>query len=128
MGDHEQLRTVLVVFLFLVPAAVSLLFTWFVWTANKRPAISAWRLATFRWGLFLASATYALFVISGYHLLRTLEPASGFWLMANWFGIGLWALSTLGAIFGRGSGRILLLCWAALTFCGVLGISSVMIP
>jgi hypothetical protein len=117
-----------VAFLFLLPAAVTLFFAWSVWFANKRPQISLRRLSAFRWGLILASAAYVLFLIAGYHLLLTLEPAVGVWLIGDWFGLALLALSIAGAIAGRGSGRILLLCWAALMFFGVLGITGAMIP
>lgn len=128
MAAHIHFRAALVALLFLLPAGVSLFFARSVWFANKRPQISFWRLSAFRWGLILASATYVLFLISGYQLFLTLEPAAGVWLVADWLGLALWISGIAGAIAGRGSGRVLLLCWAALMFCGLLGISGAIIP
>ena len=128
MVAHGHFNAALVAFLFLLPAVVLLLFAWFVWIGNKRPAISPWRLATFQRALILASLTYAMSVITGCHLLWTLEPARGAWLAANWLEMVTRLGAIAAAVAGRGSGRMLLLGWAVLNFVGVFAISLAMIP
>jgi hypothetical protein len=126
--SYAGLRAAFAAFTFLLPAAVLLFFSWCVWTANKRPVMAPWRALVFRWGLILASAAYALFLLVGYHLFRTPQPASGIWQFANWLGMALWVGGMSGAIYGRGSGRVLLLCASAVAFIGIAGISMSAMP
>ena|SRR5579862_8288687 len=124
----RKLDTLVLVALFFLPAAISLFFAWSVWIANKRPTIAGWRLATFRWGLIAAVMAMIAFFPGSVQELRTLEPAHGVSLIANWAGLVLWMIGFAGALTGKGWGRITLVFWGILMFVGVFGISSVMIP
>ena len=90
--------------------------------------IATWRLVMFRWGLIAAVMATIAFFPSCVHQLRTLEPAHGVWLIANWVGIVLWMIGLSGASTGKGWGRVTLICWGILMFVGMLGISEIMIP
>ena len=124
----RKLDTLVLVALFFLPAAISLFFAWSVWIANKRPTIAGWRLATFRWSLIAAVMAMIAFFPGSVQELRTLEPAHGVSLIANWAGLVLWMIGFAGALTGKGWGRITLVFWGILMFVGVFGISSVMIP
>ena len=128
MSDHREFSSILIVGIFFLPATVSLFFAWSVWIANKRPAIAAWRLNTFKWGLISASSTTAVFFLSCVRMLKTLEPAHGIWLAVNWVGIVLWVASFAAALTGKLWGRICLVLWWVLIFLGVFGTDSAMIP
>jgi hypothetical protein len=128
MSDHREFSSILLMGIFFLPAVLSLFFAWSVWIANKRPAIAMWRLDAFKWGLISASLTTAIFTSSSIQRLRTLEPAQGVWLGANWVGIVLWVISLGAALTGKGWGRIILVLWGVLIFLGVFGIDSAMIP
>lgn len=128
MSEHPDFNAILLVGLFFLPATVSLYFAWSVWIANKRPAIATWRLNTFRWGLISALVTMAIFIPSCIHMIRTLEPAKGVWLMANRLGVLLWLAGLVFALTGKGWGRITLVLWGILIFLGVFATDSAMIP
>jgi hypothetical protein len=128
MTEHRDFDGILLVGVFFLPAAVSLFFAWSVWIANKRPAIATWRLATFKWGLISAPVTMAVFIPSCLHMIRTMEPARGVWLMANRLGIILWLAGFAAALTGRGWGRITLVLSGIFIFLGVFGIDLGMIP
>jgi hypothetical protein len=114
--------------MFFLPAVLSLVFAWSVWIANKRPVIAEWRLATFRLGLVFASAAVVLLVTSCVQMLRTLQPAQGPFLVANWLASLLWGLGASASLFGKGAGRTALFSWGLLMIIGALGASSAMIP
>jgi hypothetical protein len=124
----RKLDIFVLVGMFFLPAAVALFFAWSVWFANKRPIIAGWRLATFRWGLIAAVMATIAFSPGCVQELRTLEPAHGVLLIANWAGIVLWIIGLAGASTGKGWGRITLICWGILMFFGLFGVSSAMIP
>jgi hypothetical protein len=128
MNGHREFKGILLVGLFLLPAAISLFFAWSVWVANKRPAIAMWRLTAFQWGLISALAAMAIFLPSCIHRIGTLEPDQGAWLIANWMGIAPWATGLAAAFAGKGWGRITLVLWSILIFLGVFGFDSAMIP
>ncbi len=98
----RKLDILLLVAMFFLPATIGLFFAWSVWIANKRPTIASWRLATFRWGLITAVMATVAFFTSCIQDLRTLEPAHGVWLIANWAGIVLWMIGLAGALTGKG--------------------------
>ena|SRR5579863_2840733 len=128
MGEHRGFDTLVLVFVFFLPAVVSLYFAWSVWIANTRPAIAGWRRIAFQCGLIAALLTVALLGASSIDLVRTLRPAQGVWLLGNWFAAVLWVAALGAACAGKGWGRVLLLCWGILIFLGVFGLQSAMIP
>jgi hypothetical protein len=96
MLDHPQFDLILLVTGFLLPAIILLVFGWFGWFANKRPAIK-----------------------------ESLLPArhtSGLWHLSVRLGAILWILSLAAALAGKGSGRMLLLGWGIFLFLGLFGI------
>jgi hypothetical protein len=128
MSEHPEFSSTLIVGVFFLPATVSLFFAWSVWIANERPAIATWRLNAFNWGLICALVTVALLIPSSVHMIRTLEPAKGVWLMVNRLGILLWFAGLVAALTGKGWGRICLVLCGVFIFLGVFGIDSAMIP
>jgi hypothetical protein len=128
MSEHRDLSAILLAVVFYLPSAVSLYFAWSVWTSNRRPAIAKWRPGLFKWGLISASLTMILIVPSSVSMIRTLERAHGYWLVANWLALLLWLFGLTAAITGKGSSRVVLLCWVLFTFFGLIAVDSAMIP
>ena len=128
MGEHNYLGAVGVTFLFLLPAIISLFFAWSVWIGNKRPAVSKWRLSMFKAGLIVAIVATATFFSSAAHYTMTQQIAEGIWLELNWTGAVLWLVCLAAALMGKGSGRILLLCWGIFLFVGICGLDLASIP
>jgi hypothetical protein len=128
MSEHREFSEILFVGLLFLPASVSLFFAWSVWIANKRPAISTWRLNTFRWGLISALVATVIFAFTCAHMFISLENSRGVWLIANWVGTIFWVAGLAGASTGRGWGKVTLFLWGILMFAGVFGVSSAMIP
>jgi hypothetical protein len=128
MLEHPNFNILVITYIFLLPAIALLLFAWFFWIGNKRPIMEAWRHQVFRYGLFSAALTTILFAVSGLHLLRTLEPAQGVWLLINWFGLFIWLSALAASLSGKGWARVLLFSWGILLFVGVFGITTAEIP
>src|SRR5271156_1093250 len=128
MRDHHNFDIFLLVFGFLLPAQVLLLFTWFVSIANKQPVFAEWRRKAFKWGLFAATGVTAWFFAFCLHFVRAGEPARGFWLFMNWQGFVVWMLCLAASLAGKGARRILLFAWGIMLFVGVLGIDLTTIP
>src|SRR5580658_2404647 len=111
MRGHHNFDVFLLVFGFLSPAQILLLFAWFVSIANKQPVSAEWRRKAFRWGLFAATGVTAWFFAFCLHYLKVGEPAQHFWLFMNWLGIVVWMLCLAASLAGKGAGRILLFAW-----------------
>ncbi len=114
------------VFVLMLPALLILLFSYFIWMGQARDRVSPKRRLVF--GSALCGATLATILCmtwsARYVAIR--EPVHGLWIAWNWTSILLWGAACIGALFGKGISRILLLAWAALivwTAYGVYGIA-----
>src|SRR5271155_4618917 len=92
MRDHHNLDVFLLVFVFLLPAQVLLLFAWFVSVANKQPVLAEWRRKTFGWGLFAATGVTAWFFAFCVHFVRVGVPAQRLWLVLGFLRFLLFVL------------------------------------
>lgn len=128
MGEQNYLGGVGLTFLFFVPAIILLFFAWSVWSGNKPPTVSKWRLSTFKTGLVVAIAATAAFFPGAAHYTITQQRAEGIWLALNWTGAVLWLVCLAAGLMGKGSGRILLLFWGILLFVGIYGLDLASIP
>jgi hypothetical protein len=126
--DHHNFDVFLLVFGFLLPAQILLLFAWFVTIANKPPVFAEWRRKVFTWGLFAATGVTLWFFAFCVHFLRARESAQRFWLFMNWLGLVVWMFCLAASLTGKGARRILLFAWGIMLFVGVLGIYSASIP
>lgn len=124
---HNAAALILSLF-FLLPAIITLFFTWAVWPEKKILIVQPWRRETFRWALLSALGATLLIIPGCLHLARTGVWATGFWLLTNWCSALLWVFGLGGSLSGKGSARILLFSWGILMFLGVLGLDSATIP
>lgn len=123
MRDPRNLDDFIFVFVYLLPAQVLLLFTWFVSIAKKQPALVEWRRKGFSWALFVATGLTAWFFACSVHYRSKGEPPQGVWLFMNRLGLVVLVFCLAASLTGKGARRVLLFAWGIVLFAGVLGIA-----
>jgi hypothetical protein len=112
----------------LLPAAIALIVTSYVWAARKQSALSEGRVRIFRWSLTSAWIAMALFLVTSVDQLKTRQILPGFWLVLNLSALLLAILGFAGAVTGKGWSRALLLTWGALLIMGMFMVVVSTIP
>jgi hypothetical protein len=112
----------------LLPAAIALTATSYVWAAGKQSELSDRRVRIFRWSLTSAWIAMALFLVTSIDQLKTRQLLPGFWLVLNLSAVLLAMLGFAGAVTGRGWSRALLLTWGALLIMGMFMVVASTIP
>jgi hypothetical protein len=114
--------------LLLLPAAISLILTSYVWASRKQPELSEGRVRIFRWSLASAWIATILFLVASIDQLKTRQILPGFWMVLNLSAVLLAILGFVGAVTGRGWSRALLLAWGALLIMGMSMVVASTIP
>jgi hypothetical protein len=114
--------------LLLLPAAITLFLTSYVWASRKRPELSEGRVRIFRWSLTSTWIAMALFLVTSIDQLKTRQLLPGFWLVLNLSAALLAILCFTGAVTGRGWARALLLTWGVLLILGMFMVVVSTIP
>lgn len=124
VGPHFGLQLVAFVSIVFLPAFVLWFFALSVWIANKRPEMSVWRAATFKWGLISGAAAMALLAPASARILtdQVGTPLPLIWGILNLLGVLLWLISFGAAFTGKRWGRALLLVSGLLTVLAVFAI------
>jgi len=114
---------IVLVMVFLIPAAVSVLFSWRAWrSAPDRFPLPSWRSRFAFCGLIAATVGYLLetaYMIRGYAYSYLPGPLSQLWLVMGWTVVLTWIISILAALLGKGRVRLPLFIYVVISAAGI---------
>jgi amino acid transporter len=122
MKHHAWISALGISGFFLLPAGVLLFMTFAVWTDRLRDQLSGTRRKVFRAALYISCAALITDMIWNVHFAGT-GDSPDYWYDLLWAVIVLWFLGFIGAFWGKGKGRILLVLTQivfAVMFCGFM--------
>jgi hypothetical protein len=113
---------VLMILAFLLPAAASVIFAWWVWLRRPKPlALDGWRNRIMYCGLIASTAGFFLestFLIREYPFSYRPADSIPLWGVVAWSAVLSWIFTLLAAILGKGRVRWLLLAFVLTSFLG----------
>jgi hypothetical protein len=114
---------ILLVVVFLIPAAVSVIFGWRAWSSSPNPfPLPCWRSWFTFCGLIAATIGFLLetsYLIRDYAYSHLSGPLSQLWLAMAWTAVLTWIISLLAAVLGKGRVRLPLFFFVVTSFVGI---------